>query len=53
VIWLRKGEKDTQQALDKAVRELHASGKLLEFANANRLLNTTYLEEQHKALSAK
>jgi polar amino acid transport system substrate-binding protein len=53
VIWLRKGEKDTQQALDKAVKDLHASGKLLEFAKANRLLNTTYLEEQHKALSAK
>ncbi|MGA1805273.1 transporter substrate-binding domain-containing protein [Rhizobium sp. HT1-10] len=53
VIWLRKGDKDTQQALDKAVKDLHASGKLLEFAKANRLLNTTYLEEQHKTLSAK
>jgi polar amino acid transport system substrate-binding protein len=52
VIWLRKGEKDTQTALDNAVKTLHADGKLLEFAKANRLLNTTYLEEEHKALSA-
>jgi polar amino acid transport system substrate-binding protein len=53
VIWLRKGEKDTQAALDEAVKKLHASGKLLEFAKSNRLLNTEYLEEQNKALSAK
>ncbi|TWB53086.1 amino acid ABC transporter substrate-binding protein (PAAT family) [Rhizobium sp. ERR 922] len=52
VIWLRKGEKDTQTALDNAVKKLHASGKLLEFAKSNRLLNTKYLEEQQKAMSA-
>jgi polar amino acid transport system substrate-binding protein len=52
VIWLRKGEKDTQAALDNSVKKLHASGKLIEFAKANRLLNTKYLEEEQKALSA-
>jgi polar amino acid transport system substrate-binding protein len=52
VIWLRKGEKDTQDALDKAVKQLHSSGKLLEFAKTNRLLNTTYLEQENKAQSA-
>lgn len=50
VIWLRKGESDTSAALDKIVRELHASGKLLDYAKANRLLNTAYLEEEHKKL---
>ncbi len=53
VIWLRQGEKDTQTALDEAVKKLHASGKLLELAKANRLLNTKYLEEENKKLSAK
>jgi polar amino acid transport system substrate-binding protein len=52
VIWLRKGEADTQAALDQAVKKLHASGKMLELAKANRLLNTTYLEEENKKLSA-
>lgn len=52
VIWLRKGDKDTQTALDNSIKKLHASGKLLEFAKSNRLLNTTFLEEQQKALSA-
>jgi len=50
VIWLRKGESDTSAALDKIVRELHANGKLLDYAKANRLLNTAYLEEEHKKL---
>ncbi|MBD8553920.1 transporter substrate-binding domain-containing protein [Rhizobium sp. CFBP 8762] len=53
VIWLRQGEKDTQAALDGAVKKLHASGKMLELAKANRLLNTQYLEEENKKLSAK
>lgn len=52
VIWLRKGEKDTEAALDNGVKKLHVSGKLLEFAKANRLLNTEYLEQEHKTLSA-
>ena len=52
VIWLRKGEGDTSAALDKAIRELHTNGKLLNYAKANRLLNTTYLEEEHKKLEA-
>lgn len=50
VIWLRKGEKNTSDALDKIIREEHANGQLLEFAKANRLLNVTYLEDQHKKL---
>ncbi|OCJ07479.1 amino acid ABC transporter [Rhizobium sp. AC27/96] len=53
VIWLRKGDGDTRDALDKAILELHASGKLLDYAKANRLLNTTFLEEEHKKLEAK
>ena len=52
VIWLRKGESDTQAALDNSVKKLHASGKMLEMAKANRLLNTTYLEEEKTKLSA-
>jgi polar amino acid transport system substrate-binding protein len=52
VIWLRKGEIDTQAALDNSVKKLHASGKLLEMAKANRLLNTKYLEEEKTKLSA-
>lgn len=52
VIWLRKGEKDTQAALDEAVKKLHASGKMLDMAKANRLLNTKYLEEGNKKLAA-
>ncbi|XUY29729.1 transporter substrate-binding domain-containing protein [Agrobacterium sp. rho-8.1] len=52
VIWLRKGETDTRAALDGTVKKLHASGKMLELAKANRLLNTAYLEEEKKKLSA-
>lgn len=52
VIWLRKGQDDTQAALDKVVKDLHISGKLLEFAKANRLPNTTYLQEEQKTLAA-
>ena len=52
VIWLRKGESDTQAALDNSVKKLHATGKLLEMAKANRLLNTKYLEEEKTKLSA-
>ncbi|SFV04421.1 polar amino acid transport system substrate-binding protein [Methylobacterium sp. 174MFSha1.1] len=52
VVWIRKGEKDTSAALDKALRELIASGKLLEIAKANRLLNTAFIEEQQKRLAA-
>jgi polar amino acid transport system substrate-binding protein len=52
VVWIRKGEKDTSAALDKALRELITSGKLLEIAKANRLLNTAFIEEQQKRLAA-
>lgn len=52
VIWLRKGEKDTQAALDSSLKKLHASGKILEFAKANRLLNTDFLQQEQKALSS-
>jgi polar amino acid transport system substrate-binding protein len=52
VIWLRKGDKDTETVLDNSVKKLHASGKLLEFAKTNRLLNTEYLQQENKALSA-
>ncbi|MHC2302035.1 transporter substrate-binding domain-containing protein [Rhizobium mongolense] len=52
VIWLRKGEKNTQAALEAGVKKLHASGKLLEFAKVNRLPNIEYLQQQNKVLSA-
>ncbi len=52
VIWVRKGEKETAEALDKSIRQLHTSEKLLEFAKANRLRNTDYLEQERKTLSA-
>lgn len=48
VIWIRKGEKDVQAALDKAVRELHGSGRLLEIAQRNRLVDASFLEEQKR-----
>lgn len=51
VIWIRKGERDVQAKLDGAVRELHASGAILEFAKANRLLDTTYLEAKRRELA--
>ncbi|MGO4451504.1 transporter substrate-binding domain-containing protein [Phyllobacterium sp. TAF24] len=50
VIWLRKGEGDTQAALDNIVKSLHVSGKLIEFARTNRLPSIAYLEEQQKKL---
>ncbi|MBS1154563.1 MAG: amino acid transporter [Proteobacteria bacterium] len=37
VIWVRKGEADTQAALDKIVKELHGSGVLIETMKKNRL----------------
>lgn len=52
VIWLKKDENDTEAALDKIVRELHASGKMIEIAKANRLPNLSYLEEEHNKLKA-
>lgn len=52
VIWLRKGETETRDALDKIIRELHVNGKLLDYAKTNRLLNTAYLEQQHKKLES-
>lgn len=52
VIWLKKGEEDTQGALDKIIRDLHASGKMLEIAKANRLPNLTWLEEEHNKLKS-
>jgi polar amino acid transport system substrate-binding protein len=52
VIWLRKDEPDTQAALDKIVQQLHATGKLLEFAKTNRLTNTTFLEAEQKKFAA-
>lgn len=52
VIWVRKGEKDTADALDKSIRQFHTSGKLLEYAKANRLRNTEYLEQERQTLSA-
>ncbi|ARM87768.1 amino acid ABC transporter substrate-binding protein [Rhizobium sp. CIAT894] len=52
VIWVRKGEKETAETLDKTIRQLHTSGKLLEFAKANRLSNTEYLEQERNTLSA-
>ncbi len=52
VIWLKKNENDTEAALDKIVRDLHASGKMIEIAKANRLPNLSYLEEEHNKLKA-
>lgn len=52
VIWLKKDENDTEAALDKIVRDLHASGKMIEIAKANRLPNLSYLEEEHNKLKS-
>lgn len=52
VIWLRKGERDTGAALDAAVRDLHASGAMLEMAKANRLVDPAFLEEARRRYAA-
>jgi polar amino acid transport system substrate-binding protein len=52
VIWLRKGERDTTAALDAAVRDLHASGAMLDMAKANRLIDPTFLEEERRKFAA-
>ncbi|GHC71912.1 transporter substrate-binding domain-containing protein [Limoniibacter endophyticus] len=48
VIWFRKDQPDMEAAIDKAIQKLHGTGKMLEIAKANRLLNTSFLEEQQK-----
>lgn len=52
LIWLKKDEKDTQVALEKVMRDLHASGKMIEIAKAHRLPNIAYFEDVQKKLKA-
>ncbi|MPS93278.1 transporter substrate-binding domain-containing protein [Comamonas sp.] len=50
VIWTRKGEADTQSTVDKAVREWHRSGFLLQVARKNGVPDTWIAERHQRAL---
>lgn len=56
VIWVRKGETDTQAALDNIVKELHGSGFVIETMKKNRLAvpaAITALHDKYKAQKSK
>ncbi|PKU26668.1 amino acid ABC transporter [Telmatospirillum siberiense] len=52
VIWLRKGETDTQAALDAIVKEWHRTGWLIETAKKNRLPLSPLLNRLHEQFKA-
>lgn len=52
VIWLRKGETDTQAVLDAIVQDWHRSGWLIETAKKNRLPVSPLLIRLHDQLKA-
>jgi polar amino acid transport system substrate-binding protein len=47
VIWLRKGEGDTQTAIDKIVQQWHRSGWLIEVEKKNGMTPTPLLYQLH------
>ncbi|MFZ4285825.1 transporter substrate-binding domain-containing protein [Variovorax sp. HJSM1_2] len=47
VIWLRKGEADTQNAIDKIVQQWHRSGWLIEVEKKNGMTPTPLLYQLH------
>ncbi|WP_298379719.1 transporter substrate-binding domain-containing protein [Azospirillum sp.] len=49
VIWVRKGEKDAEAALDGIMRKLHGSGWIIEAAERHRLTITPYFLETRDA----
>ncbi|MEX5571397.1 transporter substrate-binding domain-containing protein [Pseudomonas lijiangensis] len=48
VIWLRKGEKDTQARLDAIVRDWHRSGWLIELGNRTGMAPSQALRDLHE-----
>ncbi|MBX8540220.1 transporter substrate-binding domain-containing protein [Pseudomonas cichorii] len=48
VIWLRKGEKDTQARLDAIVRDWHRSGWLIELGNGTGMAPSQALHDLHE-----
>ncbi|MBX8536575.1 transporter substrate-binding domain-containing protein [Pseudomonas cichorii] len=48
VIWLRKGEKDTQARLDVIVRDWHRSGWLIELGNRTGMAPSKALHDLHE-----
>ncbi|MBX8550412.1 transporter substrate-binding domain-containing protein [Pseudomonas cichorii] len=48
VIWLRKGEKDTQARLDTIVRDWHRSGWLIELGNRTGMAPSQALHDLHE-----
>ena len=48
VIWLRKGETDTQAALDRIVKQWHASGWLIAVEERNGMTPTPLLYQLHE-----
>lgn len=48
VIWLRKGEADTQAAIDRIVQEWHRTGWLIEVGKKNGMTPTPLLHQLHE-----
>ncbi|MCV4283013.1 transporter substrate-binding domain-containing protein [Pseudomonas capsici] len=48
VIWVRKGEKDTQARLDAIVRDWHRSGWLIELGNLTGMAPSQALHDLHE-----
>ncbi|MCV4342104.1 transporter substrate-binding domain-containing protein [Pseudomonas capsici] len=48
VIWVRKGEKDTQARLDAIVRDWHRSGWLIELGNRTGMAPSQALHDLHE-----
>ncbi|GFM64423.1 amino acid ABC transporter [Pseudomonas cichorii] len=48
VIWLRKGEKDTQARLDAIIRDWHRSGWLIELGNRTGMAPSQALHDLHE-----
>src|SRR5256885_16199072 len=47
VIWLRKGESDTQAAIDRIVQDWHRTGWLIEVEQRNGMTPTPLLHQLH------
>lgn len=52
VIWVRKGESDTQEALDRIVKELHASGKIIQTMKKHSLAVPQAIVALHEKFKA-
>ncbi|MDR0225527.1 MAG: transporter substrate-binding domain-containing protein [Burkholderiaceae bacterium] len=48
VIWLRKGESDTESAIDRIVQDWHRKGWLIEVEKRNGMTPTPLLHELHE-----